>query len=95
MECNRHDKMIVLDAFSEGKCKKCDSEIITEHIPCNVICEKCSVKFNLCEICGEKMNDLEVLNDFLISVANTDVGIRRKIVRLQSFLNILKEKKKL
>lgn len=57
MECDIHSDMIVMSAFSEGQCEKCDGKIITSHIPCNKICGKCSVEYNLCIICGEKINN--------------------------------------
>ena len=55
MKCDKHEKMIVLHAFSSGKCEKCDKEVTTPHIPCDKICEECSEKYNLCEICGDKI----------------------------------------
>jgi hypothetical protein len=33
------------------------------------------------------MNELEKLNEFLIKVATTDAGIRRKMVALRKYLN--------
>jgi hypothetical protein len=67
MKCNKHDKMVVLHAFSSGDCIVCGKEITTEHIPCNKVCPDCSEEHGLCEICGEKiMNEkklkLEVLD---------------------------------
>lgn len=55
MECNKHEGMIVLRAFSEGKCNVCNGKVITSHIPCNIVCDKCSNEFNLCVICGEEI----------------------------------------
>ncbi len=36
-------------------------------------------------------NQLEELNKFLIEVANTDVGIRRKIVTIQKYIDEIKK----
>ena len=56
MECkDKHKDMIVLWGFSEDKCKECGDNIVTAHTPCNVICERCSKKLKLCEICGDKI----------------------------------------
>ena len=55
MECNKHKNMIVLHAFSNGKCEKCSKEITTSHIPCDKVCEACSDKYKLCKVCGDKM----------------------------------------
>lgn len=68
MKCNKHDKMVVLHAFSNGDCIICGKEIIIEHIPCNKVCPECSEEQGLCEICGEKFINmkklkLEVLNE--------------------------------
>lgn len=53
MECGKHENMIVMHAFSEGKCQECECEVITSHIPCDKVCEKCSEEKNLCQVCGE------------------------------------------
>lgn len=48
--------MIVLHAFSEGKCEVCGEHIDTPHIPC----EKCSEESHKCTVCGkpvEKYSD--------------------------------------
>ena len=55
MKCNKHDKMVVMHAFSSGNCIKCDEEVTTSHIPCNKVCPECSENYGLCEICGEEM----------------------------------------
>lgn len=38
--------------------------------------------------------DLELLDDFLLKVANTKAGIRRKIVSIERFINAMKKKSK-
>jgi len=55
MICDRHDKMVVAHAFSEGKCTICDRKIVTVHIPCNKVCPVCSENLRLCEICGAEI----------------------------------------
>lgn len=55
MECNKHKNRIVLHAFSNGKCEKCKKDITTSHIPCDKVCENCSNKYNLCKVCGNKI----------------------------------------
>lgn len=57
MICKKCEHIIVLHAFSEGKCKICRERIITGHIPCYEVCEECSEKFNLCEQCGKEIVD--------------------------------------
>jgi hypothetical protein len=57
MICNKHDKMIVMHAFSTGNCIICNEIITTPHIPCNKVCPICSEKHSLCEICGDKIID--------------------------------------
>lgn len=56
MDCGKHKKMIVLHAFSYGKCKVCEKDIMTPHIPCNVVCDDCSKEKKLCKICGDNIN---------------------------------------
>ncbi len=76
MECHRHDKMVVMHAFSKGNCTICDKEIQTPHIPCNKVCPVCSENHRVCEICGaeipaEIMEKLEKLKqDMLAAKAN-------------------------
>lgn len=43
---------IVLHAFSEGKCNKCECKVVTSHIPCDVVCSECSEEHQLCRECG-------------------------------------------
>jgi hypothetical protein len=56
MECDKHENMVVLHAFSDGECENCGKEITTSHIPCDKICETCSEKYKLCVICGEEIS---------------------------------------
>ena len=55
MDCGKHNDMIVLHAFSQGECEKCNCKIDTAHTPCDKVCEKCSEEFNLFKVCGEKL----------------------------------------
>lgn len=55
MKCDKHKNMIVLHAFSSGKCEQCNKDITTSHIPCDKICEDCSDKYKLCKICGDRI----------------------------------------
>lgn len=43
---------VVLHAFSNGKCQKCDCDVQTAHIPCDKLCDGCSDKHNCCKECG-------------------------------------------
>jgi len=60
MKCLKHKNMIVLHAFSEGNCENCDCVISTPHIPCDRICEACSIKYKLCQVCGKELTQEEV-----------------------------------
>lgn len=55
MECDKHKDRVILHAFSTGKCNICNKEIITSHIPCDKVCDKCSKEYNICKICGDKI----------------------------------------
>lgn len=55
MICKKCQKIIALQAFSYGECKLCGSRVATPHIPCYIICKKCSEKLSLCQQCGELM----------------------------------------
>ena len=44
--------MIVMNAFSESKCKSCGCEVITPHMPSYEYCEECAGKLNVCQQCG-------------------------------------------
>lgn len=57
MICKNCKHIIVLHAFSEGKCKICGERIVTGHIPCYEVCKDCSKKLNLCEQCGKEITD--------------------------------------
>lgn len=76
MICHRHKDMIVLHAFSEGKCEKCGEKVTTPHIPCNKVCQKCSDEYNLCEVCGIEM------------MINIKELIKRPIIRDICFANL-------
>lgn len=56
MKCNKCKRILVLHAFSQGKCKICGCNITTPHIPSYEVCEKCSKEKNLCEQCGEEID---------------------------------------
>lgn len=47
---------IVLHAFSNGKCEKCNCDVVTPHIPCDKVCLKCSEEYSLCKECGCEIN---------------------------------------
>lgn len=57
MICKKCEHIVVLHAFSEGKCKICGERIVTGHIPCYEVCKECSEKLNLCEQCGKEIVD--------------------------------------
>ena len=51
--CNIHIKgMVVMCAFSDGDCSKCDEQFSTEYTPCNKVCDPCSSTHNICAVCG-------------------------------------------
>jgi len=60
MKCLKHKNMIVLHAFSDGECQNCGTHIQTPHIPCDVICEHCSVLYKLCQVCGKELSPEEI-----------------------------------
>lgn len=60
MKCLKHKNMIVMHAFSEGECQNCGCHIDTSHIPCDKICEICSIKYKLCQVCGKELTPEEV-----------------------------------
>lgn len=55
--CVNHNSDIVLHAFSDGNCIKCDADIVTEHIPCDKVCEACAEKYDICRKCGERLKE--------------------------------------
>lgn len=55
MEHEYHKNRVVLHAFDTTSCKECSKVISTRHIPGNKVCEECSKKLTLCEVCGEPM----------------------------------------
>ena len=55
MICKKCEHIIVLNGFSDDKCKICGERIVTGHIPCYEVCKECSEKLNLCEQCGKEM----------------------------------------
>lgn len=61
MICKDCKHIIVLNAFSEGKCKICGERIVTPHIPCYKVCKQCSEKLNLCKQCGKEIVDEKYL----------------------------------
>ena len=60
MECNKCKNSIVLDAFSQGKCEICKTDVSTSHMPCDKLCEDCSTKNKRCKSCGKEMNMFNV-----------------------------------
>lgn len=46
---------MVLHAFSNGDCEKCACNIVTSHIPCDRLCDKCSEQYNSCKECGSEI----------------------------------------
>ena len=55
MECKKCKNKIVLHAFSSGKCKLCKCDIVTSHIPCDIVCNKYSAIHKICERCGDPL----------------------------------------
>lgn len=63
MKCDKCLKgRIVLHAFSQGNCIKCDCDITTAHIPCDRVCKDCSNEHMLCEECGIEIEKIEIIN---------------------------------
>jgi hypothetical protein len=54
-ECGSHKGMIVLHAFADTNCIKCNDKIVTEHTPGNKVCDKCSEELDLCAVCGKQV----------------------------------------
>ena len=57
MICEACKHMVTLSAISIGVCDMCGREVLTPHIPCYEVCNKCSEKYGLCQQCGKKMNN--------------------------------------
>lgn len=57
MFCEDCKKMIVMNAFSFSKCKKCGTEVVTPHIPSYQYCEDCAHELNVCEQCGKSLSE--------------------------------------
>lgn len=55
MICEKCNGKIVMHSFSNGECESCKSEVITSHMPCNVLCDKCSDEQHKCKSCGKNM----------------------------------------
>jgi hypothetical protein len=63
MICDKCQKgKIVLHAFSQGNCTKCNCDITTAHIPCDLVCEDCSNENMLCRECGVSIEKIEIVN---------------------------------
>lgn len=59
MTCDECSSKLVLCAFSTEKCKVCEYDVVTPHIPSHVICEQHSKEYNLCQQCGKKLGGEE------------------------------------
>lgn len=59
MICWECQSYLYPQAFSTGKCRICDCDIVTPHMPPYAICEKHSKEFNLCQQCGVKLDGEE------------------------------------
>jgi len=57
MVCKNCTGMLVLWAFSNGKCEKCGVDVVTSHIPCDKVCDSCSEQYEICKQCGEEKED--------------------------------------
>lgn len=53
MVCEKCKHIICLQAFSTGKCKICNCNVTTPHIPSYKVCDKHSEEYNLCQQCGK------------------------------------------
>lgn len=52
-----HDNRIVLWGSCLTNCIVCDDEIYNLQIPGDVVCSRCSERHELCEVCGEIIDD--------------------------------------
>jgi len=81
MKCDKHSQgMIVLHAFSDGECEVCGQEVVTAHIPCDEVCERCSEDNNLCQVCGEKISKVTVK---IGHVTDIDEGVVTCLLRAE------------
>lgn len=55
MRCKKCMSRVVLCAFDEGNCKSCNKKVFSANIPCNKLCDECSIKENKCEQCNQEM----------------------------------------
>jgi hypothetical protein len=61
MICEGCKNIVVLHAFSDSNCSRCNEEISTPHIPAYEVCEACSEKEAVCQQCGKQMQILKGL----------------------------------
>lgn len=56
--CKEHQNMVRFNAIGVSECKQCGKEFMTANSPPNnSVCSDCSEKYNLCEFCGEEIED--------------------------------------
>jgi hypothetical protein len=63
MECEKclTSNKIVLWGSCEFICELCDEKSVCLHIPPTKICSNCSNEHDVCEECGEKLDNEEAL----------------------------------
>lgn len=57
MKCKKCEKRFYFHSFCYGVCRKCKTQIVSTHTPGNKVCKKCAEEGNVCEVCGEELNN--------------------------------------
>ena len=57
MVCSICRKGVYMSGFSNGQCRECGKGILSPHTPPEKYCKTCSEKFNICEQCGETIDN--------------------------------------
>lgn len=57
MLCKKCEHRVVMPAFSDGICDVCGKPIVSPNTPADNICAECAEELNLCQHCGEPLED--------------------------------------
>lgn len=63
MLCTKCKTGIYCQAFDFTKCKRCGTEVVTEHMPGHLYCDKCSEELSVCAQCGTSLLEQMTFDD--------------------------------